>query len=103
MIRGGGRSGPGRFKYHNVLIGLFTFETSQVSTHIAAIPQARAVAARIYQIIDRVPEIDIFSDEGDEPNPDDVTIQFSDICFNYPARPDAEVSFCHKNHRSDTF
>ncbi|XP_076821326.1 phosphatidylcholine translocator ABCB4-like isoform X2 [Clavelina lepadiformis] len=62
-----------------------------VSTHIAAIPQARAVAARIYQIIDRVPEIDIFSDEGDEPNPDDVTIQFSDICFNYPARPDAEV------------
>ncbi|XP_076821320.1 ATP-dependent translocase ABCB1-like isoform X2 [Clavelina lepadiformis] len=62
-----------------------------LSTNISSIPQARAVAARIYQVIDRVPEIDIFSNEGDHPSHDDVTIKFSDVNFKYPTREDVKV------------
>ncbi|CAK8673192.1 unnamed protein product [Clavelina lepadiformis] len=89
VIKGEIQAGDMLMAVFNVYFAGWSIGT--LSTHISAIPQARAVAARIYQVIDRVPEIDIFSNEGDEPNPDDVTIQFSHVSFNYPARQDVEI------------
>ncbi|CAK8673190.1 unnamed protein product [Clavelina lepadiformis] len=89
VINGEIQAGDMLMAVFNVLVAGWAIST--LSTHIVAIPEACVVAARIYQVIDRVPEIDIFSNEGDQPSPDDVTIQFSDVNFNYPARPDAEV------------
>ena len=51
----------------------------------------------IFKVIDRVPEIDIFSKEGDDTS-DDVTIELSDVEFAYPTRPDAQVIVCEDFH-----
>ena len=40
------------------------------------------------------PEIDWSSEEGETPDNLDGNIKFSDVVFNYPARPDVQV--CHE-------
>jgi len=53
---------------------------------------ATAAAAKIFVVIDRVPSIDIFSNDGNEPNPGFGEIKFEDVHFSYPSRPDEKVS-----------
>ena len=53
---------------------------------------ATAAAAKIFVVIDRVPSIDIFSNDGNEPNPGFGEIKFEDVRFSYPSRPDEKVS-----------
>ncbi|CAH0663970.1 unnamed protein product [Spodoptera exigua] len=58
--------------------------------HMEAITTARASAASVYAVINRKPEIDIFSDEGERPELKG-DIAFKDVHFRYPARKDVLV------------
>lgn len=52
---------------------------------------ARSAAARLYAIIDRQPEIDVNAHGGDAITNATPDIEFSNVCFSYPERPDADV------------
>ncbi|XP_069110402.1 phosphatidylcholine translocator ABCB4-like isoform X1 [Argopecten irradians] len=53
--------------------------------------EARAAAYTIYQLIDLSPEIDSSSEEGKSPDSLEGNIEFRDIEFRYPARPEVKV------------
>jgi len=74
--------------FFGIVIGAFAIGTA--GSYFGSISEGKAAAAMIFKVIDRVPEIDIFSKEGDDTS-DDVTIELSDVEFAYPTRPDAQV------------
>lgn len=59
--------------------------------NISAISSACAAAHKIFSIIDRVPDIDPDSDEGLKPETIKGDIEFKNIDFFYPTRPDVQV------------
>ncbi|XP_043921481.1 ATP-dependent translocase ABCB1-like [Protopterus annectens] len=80
----------------NALIVFFcvsfgTFCVGQASPHIEAFSIARAAAYSIYEIIDSKPSIDSFSEEGYKPDNIKGTVEFKNVHFNYPSRPDVKV------------
>ena len=54
---------------------------------------AQAAAFKVFEIIDRKPEIDSMSDEGHKPDSFSGKIEFKNVNFTYPSRPDVQVSF----------
>ena len=48
-------------------------------------------AARIYEVIDRVPEIDVSSEEGIKPAGVRGDIELRNVSFTYPARLEAPI------------
>lgn len=56
-----------------------------------AITHARGAAAKLYQTIDRVPDIDSANPEGLQPEKVEGEIQFEGVRFSYPSRPNVEV------------
>ena len=56
-----------------------------------AISHARAAAAKLYETIDRIPEIDSASIEGLKPEKIEGEIGLEDIKFSYPSRPTVQV------------
>ncbi|VDM74685.1 unnamed protein product [Strongylus vulgaris] len=62
-----------------------------ISPHLMVLLNARVAAATIYQTIDRVPKIDIYSPLGRKP--DNVTgrVVFENVHFRYPSRKDVKV------------
>uniref|UniRef100_A0A3B4BAP2 Uncharacterized protein n=1 Tax=Periophthalmus magnuspinnatus TaxID=409849 RepID=A0A3B4BAP2_9GOBI len=72
-----------------VLIGAFSI--GQTSPNITAFASARGAAHKVYSIIDRVPSINSFSDEGYKPDSIKGNIEFKNINFCYPSRPDVKV------------
>nr|XP_006823097.1 PREDICTED: multidrug resistance protein 3-like [Saccoglossus kowalevskii] len=71
-----------------VLIGAFSL--GNASPAIGDIAIARGAAAVIWDIIDTVPSIDSSSSDGETP-PIEGNIQFEDVHFQYPSRPDVKV------------
>ena len=71
----------------------------QASPYVEAFSIARAAAAAIFGIIDRVPRIDSYSEEGKEPfvgrGETAASFTFRDVHFNYPSRKDVKVGLCH--------
>ena len=69
---------------------LGALNVGQASPYIEAFSIAKGSASAIFKIIDRVPSIDSFSQEGIKP---DITgnIEMRNVHFNYPAREDVEV------------
>ncbi|GAB6020133.1 hypothetical protein CHUAL_002862 [Chamberlinius hualienensis] len=63
----------------------------QSAPYIEAFSQARAAAAQIYSIIDRVPPIDSSSDAGNKLDKVDGNFEFNNIFFKYPSRPDVPI------------
>ncbi|CAL1611148.1 unnamed protein product [Knipowitschia caucasica] len=72
-----------------VLIGAFSI--GQTSPNITAFASARGAAHKVYSIIDRAPSINSFSEEGYKPDCIKGNIEFKDIHFSYPSRPDVKV------------
>ncbi|KAJ8103332.1 P-loop containing nucleoside triphosphate hydrolase protein [Lipomyces tetrasporus] len=53
--------------------------------------KARLAAANVKKLFDRVPEIDAWSTEGSEPENVEGNIEFKDVVFRYPTRPQVPV------------
>lgn len=63
----------------------------QLPPNLVAVSSAMGAAYRIYNTIDRVPEIDVDGTEGDKPEKLTGEIEFKNIAFHYPTRPDIPI------------
>lgn len=62
--------------------------------HLEAFAAAKGAASSIFDVIERVPKIDPFSQEGKILPDTKGEIQLKNIVFQYPARPEVKVNFC---------
>ena len=65
-----------------------SFALSQVAPRIETFGKAIAAAEKIFQTIDRVPSIDSLSDKGERPKDLEGNIEFKNVSFVYPSRPE---------------
>uniref|UniRef100_A0A7N8YA32 ATP-binding cassette, sub-family B (MDR/TAP), member 4 n=1 Tax=Mastacembelus armatus TaxID=205130 RepID=A0A7N8YA32_9TELE len=72
-----------------VLIGVFT--VGQTFPNITTFASARGAAHKVYSIIDRIPSIDSYSEDGFKPDFFQGNIEFKNIHFCYPSRIDVKV------------
>ncbi|XP_035989699.1 ATP-dependent translocase ABCB1-like isoform X2 [Fundulus heteroclitus] len=72
-----------------VIIGVFAM--GQTSPNIQAFASARGAAYKVYNIIDHNPTIDSYSETGYKPDVIKGNIEFNDIHFSYPSRPDVKI------------
>lgn len=72
-----------------VIIGAFSI--GQTSPGIEAFSNARGAAFTVFNIIDNAPKIDSFSTAGFKPDRIKGDIQFRNVKFTYPSRPDVQV------------
>ncbi|XP_051921766.1 ATP-binding cassette, sub-family B (MDR/TAP), member 4 isoform X13 [Hippocampus zosterae] len=72
-----------------VLIGAFAL--GQTSPNIQSFSSARGAAHKVYGIIDNIPSIDSYSESGFKPDSISGNIEFKNIHFNYPSRPEVQV------------
>ncbi|KAI7865225.1 P-loop containing nucleoside triphosphate hydrolase protein [Mucor mucedo] len=63
----------------------------KISPVISAVFSAAGSAYKIYEIIDRVPEIDTDSKKGLVPSSITGSIEFKNVTFKYPSRPDVLI------------
>ena len=75
--------------FFNILIGVFSL--GQAGPVVETIASARVAAYEIFKIIDRVPPIDSLSTSGEQPNELVGNIEFENVAFKYPARPEAKI------------
>lgn len=69
-----------------IMIGCFSIV--QVAPRIQAFVQATAAAQKIFQTLRRVPIIDSLDEGGEQPDDIEGTIEFKNVSFIYPARPE---------------
>ncbi|XP_015248371.1 PREDICTED: multidrug resistance protein 1-like [Cyprinodon variegatus] len=72
-----------------VIIGVFAM--GQTSPNIQTFASARGAAYKVYNIIDHNPTIDSYSETGFKPDLIKGNIEFSNIHFSYPSRPDVTI------------
>lgn len=72
-----------------ILIG--SFSLALLAPEMQAITHGMGAAAKLYETIDRVPDIDSFSDAGLRPESCTGEIVFEHVVFNYPSRPDVPI------------
>uniref|UniRef100_UPI0037E91357 ATP-dependent translocase ABCB1 n=1 Tax=Semicossyphus pulcher TaxID=241346 RepID=UPI0037E91357 len=72
-----------------VLIGAFT--VGQTTPNIQTFASARGAAHKVYSIIDHNPNIDSFSEDGFKPDYIKGDIEFRNIHFTYPSRPEVKI------------
>uniref|UniRef100_A0A1A8RVJ5 ATP-binding cassette, sub-family B (MDR/TAP), member 4 n=2 Tax=Nothobranchius rachovii TaxID=451742 RepID=A0A1A8RVJ5_9TELE len=72
-----------------VIIGVFAM--GQTSPNIQTFASARGAAYKVYHIIDHNPSIDSYSNTGFKPDFIRGNIEFKNIHFNYPSRPDVKI------------
>ncbi|XP_065254518.1 ATP-dependent translocase ABCB1-like [Emys orbicularis] len=82
--------------FENVFIAFFSvlFGAMNVGQSASLAPdfgKAKVSAQRIFQLLDRKPLIDSYSEEGTKLSQFDGNIEFRDIHFVYPTRPEAQV------------
>ncbi|NXA31903.1 MDR1 protein, partial [Eudromia elegans] len=75
--------------FFSVLIGAFSI--GQTAPCIEAFANARGAAYAIFSVIDNEPQIDSSSDDGYKPDHVKGNLEFRNVYFNYPARPDIKV------------
>ncbi|XP_020369439.2 ATP-dependent translocase ABCB1-like [Rhincodon typus] len=68
-----------------------TFSIGQTAPYIEAFSNARGAAYEIYKILDEKSAIDGFSEEGYRPDQIKGIVEFKNVHFNYPSRPDVKV------------
>uniref|UniRef100_A0A8C3VJ32 P-type phospholipid transporter n=1 Tax=Catagonus wagneri TaxID=51154 RepID=A0A8C3VJ32_9CETA len=75
--------------FFSILIGAFS--VGQAAPCIDAFANARGAAYVIFDIIDNNPKIDSFSERGHKPDNIKGNLEFSDVHFSYPARPNVKI------------
>lgn len=60
-------------------------------SYFAQFAQGTVAASRVFEIIDRVPEIDPYSTAGRTLSLVRGRIEFKSVCFTYPSRPETQV------------
>lgn len=75
--------------FFSVLMG--AMNVGQATPYVEAFSVARGAAAQIFDIIDRVPEIDSSSTAGEHPEKGAGNLTFRDVFFNYPSRKDVKI------------
>ncbi|XP_068829098.1 phosphatidylcholine translocator ABCB4 isoform X3 [Capricornis sumatraensis] len=75
--------------FFSILIGAFSI--GQAAPCIDAFANARGAAYAIFAIIDNDPKIDSFSERGHKPDNIKGNLEFKDVHFSYPARPDVQI------------
>ncbi|TMS37558.1 hypothetical protein L596_004463 [Steinernema carpocapsae] len=75
--------------FFSVMLG--SMAMGQAGPQFAVVGTAQGAAAAIFDIIDREPEIDSYSQEGIRPEKIDGRIAVQDIHFNYPTRSDIPI------------
>uniref|UniRef100_A0A665WBT6 Bile salt export pump n=1 Tax=Echeneis naucrates TaxID=173247 RepID=A0A665WBT6_ECHNA len=63
----------------------------RASSYTPDYAKAKISAARFFQLLDRVPQINVYSDRGDKWDNFQGNIEFIDCKFTYPTRPDIQV------------
>lgn len=64
---------------------------SQAASNFEYFATAKAAAHKIFETIDRRPDIDTESDQGFKPDKIQGKIEFKNVSFTYPSRPDVKV------------
>ncbi|CAB4029928.1 multidrug resistance 1-like, partial [Paramuricea clavata] len=80
----------------NLLIVFFTVMVGSIlagqgGPSMQGIASARGAAYHVYELIDRTPAIDISSEDGVAPELLEGNVDFEDISFTYPSRPDIQI------------
>ncbi|XP_073710881.1 bile salt export pump isoform X1 [Misgurnus anguillicaudatus] len=75
--------------FFGVLMGAMNL--GQASPCLEAFASGRAAAKSIFETIDREPEIDCFSEEGHKLDKVKGDIEFHNVDFNYPSRPEVKI------------
>ncbi|TCD63929.1 GTPase-activating protein [Steccherinum ochraceum] len=73
----------------SIMVG--SFSLAMLAPEMQAITSACGAAAKLYDIIDRVPSIDSASPDGLKPGSCVGEVSFENVSFNYPSRPDVAV------------
>ena len=74
-----------------IIIGAFSL--GSIGPRIEAFAKATAAAQKIFQTLARVPAIDSLVDAGDKPDDIKGNIEFKNVSFIYPARPESITPF----------
>ncbi|KAM5156859.1 ATP-dependent translocase ABCB1-like [Mantella aurantiaca] len=75
--------------FFSVMFASFSF--GHAAPNIEAFATARGAAFSVFQIIDSEPKIDSFSTVGHKPDKIQGDIEFRNVKFTYPSRPDVQV------------
>ncbi|XP_069716416.1 ATP-binding cassette sub-family B member 5 [Phaenicophaeus curvirostris] len=75
--------------FFSVLVG--TFSIGQAAPNLESVAKARGAAYEVYQIINKKRPIDSSSKEGYKPDKLIGDIEFRNIHFSYPSRPDVKI------------
>ncbi|GAB5568501.1 phosphatidylcholine translocator ABCB4 isoform X1 [Prionailurus iriomotensis] len=75
--------------FFSILVGAFS--VGQAAPCIDAFANARGAAYAIFNIIDNSPKIDSFSEKGHKPDSIKGNLEFNDVHFSYPARPNVKI------------
>nr|XP_029124116.1 ABC transporter B family member 4-like isoform X2 [Elaeis guineensis] len=80
-------------KVINVIFAVLTGSLSlgEASPCMTAFAAGQAAAYKMFQTINRKPEIDAYDTRGMQPNDIQGDIEFRDVYFSYPARPDEQI------------
>src|ERR1700737_3846484 len=72
-----------------VLIG--TFSVAEIAPNLQAFTLALSACSKIYETIDRVPKIDVYSPDGKRPEKVDGILEFRNVNLIFPPRPEVQV------------
>ncbi|XP_019388295.1 PREDICTED: phosphatidylcholine translocator ABCB4-like [Crocodylus porosus] len=75
--------------FFSILLGAYS--VGQTAPSMEAFANARGAAYAVFNIIDNEPQIDSFSESGYKPDHIRGNLEFCNVYFNYPARPDVKV------------
>ncbi|XP_023931974.1 multidrug resistance protein 1-like [Lingula anatina] len=72
-----------------IMIG--SFSIGNAAPHLASVATAKGAAATLYKVIDNIPIIDASSNDGIKIPDVKGNIEFCDVKFAYPSRPDVKI------------